>query len=149
MNYKNFYSIALILSLLVIDIMSKQMSVIFLKDNNITIIKDIFQLKLAFNDGIAFSIPFKGNIMILFTIFILSFILYIRLNEYDAINIIAFDIILAGGIGNLLERIFYGYVVDFISILSFPIFNFADIYVVCGFLLYTYNSMFKTKNKKL
>jgi signal peptidase II len=45
---------------------------------------------------------------------------------------IPFTLILSGGISNLIDRLFRGYVVDFIQIKNSPVFNFADIYVLLG-----------------
>ena len=56
----------------------------------------------------------------------------------DNITNIVLTFILAGGIGNFVDRIFKGHVVDFIDItefLNFPKFNLADIYIVCGWIM--------------
>jgi len=63
------------------------------------------------------------------------------INQKDNINNITYIVlttILTGGIGNFIDRVFRGYVVDFIDInqiINFPIFNFADIYIVCGWIV--------------
>jgi signal peptidase II len=50
-------------------------------------------------------------------------------------------LILAGGIGNLIDRIIHGYVVDFLSFWSFPVFNFADCCVVIGTFLLLFHML--------
>ena len=54
-------------------------------------------------------------------------------------NIIGFSLLLAGSIGNLFDRIVYGYVIDFIDVYIFgydyPIFNLADSFIVIGIIL--------------
>lgn len=145
MNYSKSISIIVILSLLLIDIMLKQTLKKILLYGDINIINGFIKLKLAFNEGIAFSIPFKGNIMIITTLVILVFIFYMRLKESNTLNKFAFDMMLSGGIGNLLDRIMYGKVTDFISILSFPIFNIADVCIVVGFILYSLNILINFK----
>ena len=56
----------------------------------------------------------------------------------DNATYIILTIILAGGVGNFIDRIFRGHVIDFIDItgiISFPKFNLADIYIVCGWII--------------
>ena len=54
-------------------------------------------------------------------------------------NIMAFSLLYGGILGNLINRITYGYVIDFFDFLIFnynyPVFNFADIFIVCGIIL--------------
>lgn len=59
-------------------------------------------------------------------------------NEADKILNAAISLVMAGGIGNLIDRIFRGRVIDYIdinNIFQFPIFNLADIFVVVGSLI--------------
>jgi signal peptidase II len=89
------------------------------------------------NTGAAFSI-FQGQRLFLILlpgliiIGILIFLLSDRLKS--KLMITALTLITAGGTGNLIDRVFYGYVVDFIDfrIIKFAVFNFADICVVTG-----------------
>lgn len=62
----------------------------------------------------------------------------VQKNEMDHKTICALSLIIAGGLGNLIDRIIRGYVVDFIDItpiISFPKFNIADIYIFIGCVL--------------
>lgn len=108
------------------------------------------------NTGMSFSL-FKGNAIVLIIfpcIIILLAEWYIfsgRIKTRTQIYTLAAAI--GGGIGNLLDRFFRGYVIDFIDlrILNFAIFNFADICIVCCgivfVVLYTiYNS--REENQK-
>ena len=59
-------------------------------------------------------------------------------NQIDRKTGIALAMVLAGGFGNLIDRIFRGFVVDFIDVselINFPNFNFADIFIVLGWIL--------------
>ena len=106
------------------------------------------------NYGIAFSIfnnpSLNLNIFLSVLIFIIcSFLFYLVFIKID--NRQKFDFqklvyvfILAGGIGNLLDRLLYGYVVDFIDITFNPyVFNLADSYVTIGLVMYVIFSLKK------
>lgn len=125
-------SILTIISLLIIDLFSKNILSNYLKDKEISIINDIFKLKLSYNEGIAFSIPLTGKLLIIITIFTILFIIFIRIKETNQNLFLYWDMVIAGGLGNLFERFFFGKVTDFISILNFPIFNIADMLIFLG-----------------
>lgn len=109
---------------------------------NIEIIKNIFSIIYTNNTGAAFSILLGKRIfLIVVAILIIGILLYyIKKNKVDGkLNIIAFSLIIGGSLGNLIDRIVRGYVVDFISIklgsYNFPIFNVADTLIVVGVFL--------------
>ena len=63
-------------------------------------------------------------------------------NQRDKLNnktIIVLSMIISGGVGNLIDRIFRGGVLDFIKIANFPIFNLADSFIVIGWILLIFN----------
>lgn len=101
------------------------------------IIDGFFRLMYSENTGIAFSIPMNMAIMISLNILlmILVIFLYIKeLNHKSNLALLAVSLILGGGLGNMLDRLFNGYVIDFISIWKYPIFNLADVWVTAGVL---------------
>ena len=109
----------------------------------------IFKLELVNNYGAAFNI-FTGSRLFLTLISIISTIIlfyFIFISESKNINKYGLSFILAGTIGNGIDRIYNGYVIDFIKIkfIEFPIFNIADIAINLGvlFLMISY-----LKNKK-
>ena len=94
------------------------------------------------NDGIAFSM-LEGNRwflvvtqLVLITAIIVLMIFVIRKAE-SKLLLVAFPMMLGGGIGNLIDRIIFGSVTDFISVGSFAVFNFADMSLTigCGIML--------------
>ncbi len=105
-----------------------------------SIIGEILMIKYVRNYGAAFSLLLnKTKFLIFFTFFIiLIFIVFlIKRKIEDRIKIFSATIIIAGGIGNLIDRLFRGYVVDYVNFNFFPsIFNFADCLVVVGSLLF-------------
>lgn len=138
-------TIIIILSIifLIIDQITKILVVNSLvPGENIEIIKNIFSIIYTNNTGAAFSILLGKRIfLIVVAILIIGILLYyIKKNKVDGkLNIIAFSLIIGGSLGNLIDRIVRGYVVDFISIklgsYNFPIFNIADTLIVVGVFL--------------
>ena len=104
----------------------------------------IFSINYARNYGAAFNI-FEGNRLFLSLISILSSLILIyfiffkgRLNLLDRYGL---SLILAGSLGNGLDRIIKGYVIDFINLklFDFPIFNIADIAINIGCIILIFN----------
>ena len=108
--------------------------------------KDFLLFKLDFvkNYGAAFNI-FSGSRIFLSLISILFSILLIylifRKNTLNSIDLYSYSFILGGTIGNGIDRIYRGFVVDFINlnIINFPVFNIADISINIGFIFLLYN----------
>ena len=104
----------------------------------------LFRLDFVKNYGAAFNI-FSGNrvflsfISIIFSILLIYLIL--RKNNLRSIDLYSFSFILGGTIGNGMDRILKGYVIDFINlnIINFPVFNIADISINIGFIILLYN----------
>lgn len=134
-----------------IDQLSKYIIIKHLS-KDITIIKNLFYLSYAKNNGAAFSI-FIGKrlfLIIITIVIILTIIYYIFKNKIDnKIDIIAFSMILGGAFGNLIDRLIRGYVVDFISVkifnYPFPIFNVADSLICIGVFLIFYKTLRKER----
>jgi len=100
-------------------------------------IENVFQLKTTFNTGVAFSIPLPFYFIILFNILLMITLIYLALKEFNfnkLVSTIFLSLIISGGLGNIIDRIFRGSVIDFISIWKYPTFNVADIYIVFGIL---------------
>ena len=108
--------------------------------------KDFLLFKLDFvkNYGAAFNI-FSGSRIFLSLISILFSILLIylifRKNTLNLFELYSYSFILGGTIGNGIDRIYKGFVVDFINlnIINFPVFNIADISINIGFIFLLYN----------
>ena len=104
----------------------------------------IFSFKYIRNYGAAFNI-FEGNRIFLSLISILSSLILIYLiffkETLNSLNRYGLSLILAGSLGNGIDRILKGYVIDFIKLntFDFPIFNIADISINIGCILLIFN----------
>ncbi len=126
-----------------IDISSKYIiSKIVTLGNSIDIIKNFLRISYVKNTGAAFSI-LDGNtlfVTIIGIVIIIMIIWYLYKNKVNKmIDKIGYSLILGGSIGNLFDRVCYGYVRDFIDIqigeYNYPIFNLADSFIVIGVIL--------------
>ena len=124
-----------------LDLLSKTIALPLLKQD-IEIIPNFFYLTLAKNDGAAFS-SFSGQRLLLIIISIAVVLILVKIikkEELTKLKIVAFAMLLGGVIGNLFDRLIYGYVIDFLSFFpfgyAFPIFNLADTFIVIGVFLY-------------
>ena len=106
-----------------------------------TIIKDFFELTLVHNQGAAWGL-FNGKVpllLIISIIFVIFFVYMIEKNKIDKYEEISYGLILGGVIGNLIDRLFRGYVIDFFNFYIFgydyPVFNIADTFIVVGVLI--------------
>ena len=114
--------------------------------NELLINKDFLLFKLDFvkNYGAAFNI-FSGSrvFLSLISIFFSILLIYLifRKNTLTSFDLYSYSLILGGTIGNGMDRIYRGFVVDFINlnIINFPVFNIADISINIGFIFLLYN----------
>ena len=109
----------------------------------------LFRLDFVKNYGAAFNIFSGSRIFLSFISIIFSIILiYLTLSKSNlkSIDLYSYSFILGGTIGNGIDRIFKGFVIDFINlnIINFPVFNIADISINIGFIFLLY-SIFKSK----
>lgn len=123
-----------ILGLIIIIV--DQLSKILIINKNISIIPNFFNLTYTKNLGGAFGFGKQQIIFLLSAILTIGIIIYLIKNKSKIINYIPFILIISGSIGNLIDRIFRGYVIDFIdvNIFNFPNFNIADICIVIGIM---------------
>ena len=125
-------------ALLALDQCTKQLAVLYLKNNPaIVLIDGVLELQYLENRGSAFGMLQNQKFFILFVGFVfLAVILFFmfKLPAHKKYNIahILLSIVIAGGIGNMIDRFRFDYVVDFISfiLINYPIFNVADCYIV-------------------
>jgi len=137
-----------------------QLTKIFFSDllsigESLPVLRNILHMTLVHNTGIAFGL-FKnqGAVFIVIPIIAVGLLVYniyyYRHNgeELSRLYIIAFSLILGGAIGNLLDRILYGYVIDFIDFRIWPVFNVADSAITVGALVIAFKCIPVGKSEK-
>lgn len=153
--------------LVLIDQLTKYLATIHLKGKkDITIINDVFCLHYldGGNTGAAWGL-FSGKIT-MFIVFTLIAIVIIAIFIRNILNLLVnnyllkkstltilsylFATLMAGAIGNLIDRIVHGYVIDFIyfELIDFPIFNVADCYTTVSCFVIIAICMFKLKDNE-
>ena len=148
---KKIFKVAIVI--LIIDQLTKGLITSKLVVNeSIQVVKNFFNITYSMNTGAAWSILNNHSYIIMFISIIALIILFrfMYLFDNNKRNNISFGLIIGGTLGNLIDRIFNGYVIDFIDITIFkykyPIFNIADMSIVIGILLLIY-AIFKGEDK--
>ncbi len=113
----------------------------------ITLVPSVLELRYARNDDMAFSalshweIPHKATLLMVVSLLVLAGALAMwvrhRVNHKNGtwnLGDVGFAFVLAGAFGNVLDRIVRGYVIDFIHLSHWPIFNVADACIVLGLI---------------
>ncbi len=147
------------LIIIIFDVISKIfISNILILNKSITIIPNFFYLTYTHNYGGAWSIFDNSTLFITIVSFliIVGIIYYLFKNKINKkIEIVGYSLLLGGAIGNLIDRIVYGYVIDFLDFYifkyDFPIFNVADIGIVVGIILLLVSmilEVYKNDNKR-
>lgn len=137
MKNKKYIIIIFGIAILLIDQLTNALVI----EQNLIVIPNIINIIYTENTGMAFGIG-QNNLffIIIINIIVLGIIIKLIKEKQEQIDLkilTSLILILSGGIGNLIDRIFRGYVVDFIDInfMSFPNFNIADISITVGILI--------------
>lgn len=104
------------------------------------VIKDIFHFTLVFNKGAAFGILKNQTPLFIFTSLFAIILIFFNLKNvgHKKIYSVSLILILAGAVGNLIDRLFFGYVIDFLDFRVWPVFNVADSAITVGAALLGY-----------
>jgi len=137
---RKVYIISILIFL--IDQLSKSLISTYLKLNEgISIIQDFFYIRYINNYGASWGILENNRtlLIILSLIAIIILLRYMYSFKKTKLNMYAFGFLLGGILGNLADRLLYGYVKDFFDFIifnyDFPIFNIADIFIVLGVIM--------------
>lgn len=142
--------------LVLLDQLSKYWVKTDLINRDIVLIPKVLKLQYHTNTGAVWGILTDKTVFLsIFTILVLLLIIIFyfkipRQKKYLALNIIIV-VIAAGAVGNLIDRIFLGYVIDFIyfELINFPLFNFADSYLVVSCIALFFLTIFYYKDEDL
>ena len=144
----NYRFILIIFLLVCFDIFSKVIAnTSLLFGQSVDTVFPFIELLLIFNSGIAFGIfdnkgELASNLLLIFTILITLYLLWMIINETKDRNKLALSFITGGAIGNVLDRINDGSVTDFLHLkiynYSLFVFNLADAFITIGAILIIY-----------
>ena len=149
----------IIFFLVALDQISKFLIINNLETNQSENIFNLLSFTFVKNYGVAFSFlnneSFNMSGLIVLLVFLICIILFLYIftsvfkEKFSVVEYFAFSLILAGGLGNFIDRVSYGFVIDFIDISFNPyIFNLADSYVTIGILIYIIKSLFFNKENE-
>jgi signal peptidase II len=106
---------------------------------------------LAKNYGIAFSLPISGWCLISFIVIVIFILVYFWLKAFIQKNIwflTSLTLIIVGAISNLIDRLRFGYVIDYIDVPWFTVFNLADSLITIGAAILILSFWFNKKQFK-
>ena len=121
------------------------------------IIQDFFHFTYVTNDGMAFGLSFPGGkqVLLFVTLVLTGVIIWMLWKEKNSHNLIRYGLsfILAGAIGNMIDRVLYGKVIDFLDIMvgdfHWYIFNVADSAVTTGMILFILHTILIGEKKPI
>ena len=114
--------------------------------DSIVLIPNFFAITYVRNTGAAFSVLENNRILFIVIGLVALYLIYrylIRDKSLNKLSIISYSMLLGGIIGNMIDRIVYGYVIDYLSFnifgYNFPVFNLADTFIVVSVILIIIN----------
>ena len=133
---------------LMIDLLVKIIVINFMRlYDTIRIIPSFFNITYVRNTGAAFSILEDSRIFFIVITFVALIVIYLLLKDkvLNKYQTFLYSMLIGGIAGNLIDRIIYGYVIDYLSFnifsYSFPVFNIADSFIVISVILLGLNEM--------
>lgn len=152
-----FLDLLMIAGLIALDQYTKRWAKVYLKDKPAyNLINGILELNYLENQGAAFGMLPNQKVFFIFVATVILFVVgYVLLKvpdqkKYTILHFL-FSLIVAGSIGNMIDRVRYDYVVDFIYFvrMNFPIFNVADIYATVSAIVLLFLLLFIYKENDL
>jgi len=159
MNLKKFIiNVVLILSLTIIfDQITKYLAfVILFKNDQVVMINHYLNFRPVWNDGISFGMLQGygnfGRTLFIIIALVISLWIIVYSKKLNNIGFVGYNMIAGGAIGNVIDRVIHGKVIDFIDFhyeeYHWPTFNIADSFIFIGVLLFLYNEFTVLRGKK-
>lgn len=130
--------IYIIVAIIVLFVIIDQITKITLSNKNIDIIPNVLSINYEESITGSFGVNQKGTITFLITnIIVIGIIIKfmkMQKEQIDNKTYVALSLIIAGAVGNLIDRIFKGCVIRFLKISILPIFNLSDLYIIIGWI---------------
>lgn len=127
-------------TLTIFFLVDRYLKILILKTSTQPIIGNVLNFNFVPNYQIAFSLPLSGPLLnILISLIITGVFSYVCINykHLKQIELTAFIGIILGAISNLIDRFKYGFVIDYLDLRWFTIFNLADVLIsVCSVILF-------------
>jgi len=137
--------LAIVSSIIFLDQLSKFFAIKLLQLNTpVSLIKNFLYITLVHNRGAAFGI-LKNQLLlfVMISCFAILLILFHLKNKKNPFFFkVSLSLILAGAVGNLIDRLRFGYVIDFLDLRFWPVFNLADSALTIGVLLLSWELLF-------
>jgi len=136
--YKRLLSLGAVVLGVLVDFLTKLLAISQLKgqEDSVPFVRGVLRFTYEENRGAAFGIlaNHRWVFMVFSVIAIVLIVIYLVRRDPPLTLFLSLSLILSGGIGNMIDRTFRGFVVDFIEfyLFSFPVFNVADCLVVVG-----------------
>jgi signal peptidase II len=138
-TFLNLRNIAILITLAMFFILDRYLKFLSLNlKKDVFLIKDILKFSFFPNEYISFSIPLQGlalNIFLVFLIILIfSYLLFlVKKNKFK--EFLLYLAVFLGAISNLFDRLNYSFVIDYLDLKYFTVFNIADVLIVIGCLL--------------
>ena len=137
---------------LVLSVLCRRLALLYLADGTVKkLIPGFLEFVYVKNTGAAFGMMSGKTVFlsVVTGVIIAAIIFYVlaKRNDIPPLEKFSLSLITAGGLCNLYERIFFGFVTDYIDTHILPVFNVADIAVTCGCILLIYTVFFPPKEK--
>lgn len=123
---------------------------------SIVVIKNFLNLTYVENTGAAFSMLENNTIFLIIITIVTLFLIYkflLKNKQFNKLEITTYSLLIGGIIGNLIDRIIHGYVIDYLEFIilnrHMPIFNFADICIVIGTILFLFITIKEEQNARI
>ncbi len=127
--------IPIVLLVVAIDQITKVLARIFFEAENKIIIENVFHLTFTKNTGAGFSILQGNNLLLIFITIAITAALAYYFTKADDNEKLPLSLIIGGAVGNLIDRVMHGGVIDFIQVSIWPVFNIADMAISIGAVL--------------